>query len=340
MNALAAALPADKLYALAPRTIAFYRNLRYQGDGMGVQIADFSPNDRALIARVYQIIADILDLLREQRDHPDVAIPMLSRFTHESGWRSLVVDIRSLGDEIPAVPETKLLRQVIHDLRGGGFLALWVYLQLIDSGFVQPADLHRMFFLARDQLKIMRNSVAGLDPAGDARDHAHQLHGVDLLIEKWAGSDHRLQERAAQISVDSHFMGDIAERCLEFSALDRVIYNLINNAVLNSADEQVHMAILPLQLDGQEHLRFVVANRVSAEQLGRLAARFPEGPGALFQGGFTTGGNGLGLRICADFICNAYGLSSVEQGLAEGHFGAALLDDIFAAWFHWPVAAE
>jgi hypothetical protein len=46
------------------------------------------------------------------------------------------------------------------------------------------------------------------------------------------------------------------------------------------------------------------------------------------------------MRICADFVCNAYGLPTVEAALAEGHIGARFLDGCFVAWFHWPVAAE
>lgn len=46
------------------------------------------------------------------------------------------------------------------------------------------------------------------------------------------------------------------------------------------------------------------------------------------------------MRICADFVCNAYGLPTVDQALGEGHLGARFIDEFFVAWFHWPVAAE
>jgi signal transduction histidine kinase len=340
MDTPARPLSIDQLYGLAPRTLPFHRSLRYTGDGMSVRLADFSPSDQALIERLYAIIGEILVVLREHRDHPDIAVPQLKEFCREAGWHQFATEIRQLGEEISAADENQRLRQVVHDLRGGGFLALSVYLQLIELELFQPLDLQRMFFLARDQLKIMRNGVDGIDPLGEDRDRGLSLHDVDLLVEKWADSAHRLQGRVAKISVESQFVGAIAERCLEFSALDRVIYNLMNNAALNSADERVYMAIVPLEISDPENLRFVIVNKVSPIQRATLEQRWADGPGQLFQGGFTTGGNGLGMRICADFICNAYGLTSVDQGLSEGHFGAITIADNFAVWFHWPIAAE
>jgi hypothetical protein len=186
----------------------------------------------------------------------------------------------------------------------------------------------------------MRNSVRGIDPEGFEHDCDLHLHSIDLLLEKWAsGEGHRLQGASAEILVDCHFHGSVSERCLEFSALDRVLYNLVNNATVYSADGRVYISILPLG-EHPENLRFVIFNLADDLQRERILARFPAGPGQLFCGGFTTGGSGLGMRICADFVCNAYGLPSVDQALAEGHLGAQFLDGHFVAWFHWPVAAE
>jgi len=340
MDTSASPLSLDQLYSLAPRKLPFHRNLRYTGDGMSVRLADFSASDQALIQRLYAIIDEILAVLREHHDTSAGTLLRLREFCLETGWHHFASEIRHLGEEISSVAEMKRLHQVVHDLRGGGFLALSVYLEMLDLDMIEPLDLQRMLFLARDQLKIMRNSVEGLDPLGDARDSTPNLHNVDLMVDKWSDSAHRLQGRVAQIKVESHFVGAIAERCLEFSALDRVLYNLMNNAALNTSDDCVYLAILPVEFSEYENLRFVIVNKVNASQQDTLEQRWAAGPGQLFQGGFTTGGNGLGMRICADFVCNAYGLDSVDQGLTEGHFGATLLADHFTVWFHWPIAAE
>lgn len=335
-----APIPTDSLYQLAPPEVPFYRNLRYDGGGMDVSLADFPPADRELLARLYAGLSATYAELREHRDEPAVAAPRLRAIYERDDWRLLVTSVRELGAQLPEGPAAPRLRQVAHDLKGGAFQALAVYLQLLAMGLSRDEDLHRMFFLARDQLKIMRNSLPDLDASGRARDEEQRLHHVELLVDKWQGGDHRLQNRSAAVRVDCRYQGAIAERCLEFSALDRVIYNLVNNATTHSADSRVDLAILPIPGADPQHLRFVVSNRIGEEQRAAIEQRFPNGPGGLFEGGFTTGGSGLGLRICADFVCNAYGLANVEQGLAEGHFGARIIDGRFVAWVHWPIAAD
>jgi len=333
-------IPPKTLYGLAPAAPPSYRTLRYDGGGMAVSLDDFPPDDRALLHQLYAGLSAAYVELRERRDQPDLLIPRLRDLYHHNGWADLVASMRGLGAELPADGGNRRVRQVIHDLRGGAFQALAINLQLLSMGYERPDDLHRMFFLARDQLKIMRNSLPDLDPAGRARDEEQRLHHVGLLVEKWQGGDYKFQGHDAVVRMDCRYEGAIAERCLEFSALDRVLYNLVNNATAHAADNIVDVSILPLPSSDPHHLRFVVANSVTPEQQAALAAHFPDGPGRLFAGGFTTGGNGLGMRICADFVCNAYGLASVEQGLAEGHFGARLLDSRFLAWVHWPIAAD
>jgi signal transduction histidine kinase len=332
-------LPEPLLTGLAPAAIRSYRALRYNGGGMGSSFAGFPPTERATLARMYAALqATFLALRDEATDEPGTLAKL--RTLYGDTWASLIPAVRRLGEGIPAEQFTPQLRQTLHDIKGGAFQALAMHLQLIGMHADLPGQLHRMFFLARDHLKIMRNALPGIDPEGEARDEQQRLHAVELIVEKWQRADHRLADRAVTVDVQARYTGAIAERCLEFSALDRVIYNLVNNAAAHSADGRIGMAILPLPADGPHDIRLVVANAVTPEQRQAVQARFPTGPGALFEGGFTTGGSGLGMRICADFICNAYGVGSVEQGLAEGHFGASFLGDAFVAWVHWPIAAD
>jgi len=61
---------------------------------------------------------------------------------------------------------------------------------------------------------------------------------------------------------------------------------------------------------------------------------------SLFQGGFTTGGTGQGMRICAHVVRHAYGLTDYDQALNVGYVGARLLTDYFVAWVHWPIVRD
>ncbi len=144
----------------------------------------------------------------------------------------------------------------------------------------------------------------------------------------------------ATVHVDSAFHGHIAERCLEFAALDRVLYNLINNAVRHAADGEVGLALLPIPEAEPTELRIGVANRVTERQRAELRQLVGGELGRLFSGGLTIGGSGEGLRICADFIQRAYGISSVCDALAGGYLGIAESDVRIIVWVHWPFAGE
>lgn len=330
-------ISSDQLYTIAPYTLPSHRQLRYDGDGIALDIDSLNCQDRRIIELIYQRLNELLVLLHEHRDKPDETIQQLRDYGASVNWGDLMYQVRGLSSSKTDDP---IRAQVFHDLRGGGLMALVIYLQMIGMGIVQSDDMHRMFNLTRDQLKIMRNSVRGIDPEAFERDRQRNLHHVDLLIEKWgSGEGHRIHDSSTAVLVDSQFHGWVSERCLEFSALDRVIYNLINNATIHSTDGRVYLSILPLG-NKPENVRFSIFNQISKEQRARIIGRFPNGPGQLFHGGFTTGGSGLGMRICTDFICNAYGLPSVEQALNKGYLGVRFIDDYFIAWFHWPVIVE
>ncbi len=203
---------------------------------------------------------------------------------------------------------------------------------------MRAADVFRIFVLARDHLKIMRSAISDLDSQGYERDRMLRLHPVDLLAQKWNEAEYLFQDKLVDIVFECSFSGNVSERCLEFAALDRVVYNLINNAARNTDDGRVFFSILPLSDEHARHLRFVIYNHVPPEHSTRLRERYADHLGELFQGGFTTGGTGLGMRICADIVGNAYGLSNVKQCIQGGYVGAALVDAFFVNWFHWPVA--
>lgn len=326
------------LVALAPISLTSYRDLRYDGGSMGGGLEAFPAHDQALLQEIYSALGATFALLRANEQQPDPTVVDRLSQLYDERWHDLIGRMQAFGATLEA--PTQRLRQIAHDLKGGAFQALTMHLQLLKLALVGVDELHRMFFLARDQLKIMRNALPAIDPVATERDTQQQLHAVELIVEKWQQSRHRFGEHEAIVTVDCHYSGSIAERCLEFSAVDRVLYNLINNATTHTSDGRVGLTILAIPDDQPQHLRLIVSNQVSAAQRRRLEHRFPEGPGALFKGGYTTGGSGLGMRICADFICNAYGLSSVEQGLAEGHFGARFLDEQLHIWVHWPIAAD
>ena len=186
----------------------------------------------------------------------------------------------------------------------------------------------------------MRNCVADLDSERFAKDGLKQDHAAAYLVEKWANAEFSALKQSVEVSLTCLFEGTLCESCLEFATLDRIIYNLMNNAAQYSSDQVIHFAVLPIPREDPKNIRFVVANKISPKQQGILMRNFPRHLSDIFDSGFSTGGHGLGVRICADFCAQAYGINDLAEAREAGHFGAKLLDGYFVAWFHWPIVPE
>ncbi len=331
-------LSLDIIRDLAPTEMISHRVTRSLGNAVSVPLEAFLPTDRKQLQHLYRTLLDLLALLERQQAHTNSHDEIVA-FAKARGWSELLQGVQRIGAAMASAQQTPPLRAVLHDIRGGSFQALSMMIQLALLGYATEIDARRLFFLTRDHLKMMRNAIPDLDPPRYARDLSYKLHGAALLVEKWSNVTHTLETAAAHVIIDSHFNGNVSERCIEFAALDRVVYNLINNSARFTSDSYVYFVILPVG-EKQRDLRLVIYNRVTTKQRTTLQDRFGDHLSKLFYGGFTTGGNGLGLRICADFVADAYGLSSIEQALVEGYLGAQLIDDHFVSWFHWPVAAD
>lgn len=335
-------LPFDQatLLALAPTHIINHRTNRFIGDSSNIALSDLEASDQTTIQNLYSTLRQLFGILKSRQQQPAQGIEDARTLLKSLNWSQLLRTMQTLGQPSYKLHPTPVMREVIHDVRGGSFMALSVNLQLIEMGLTQPEDFNRMFFLTRDHLKIMRNGVRDIDPELAEHDHATQAHHLHLLVEKWSQAVHQLGSLAAEVIVDCPVDRAISERCVEFSALDRVIYNLMNNAARNTADSKVYLSIFPVGEGLDESVRFVIANRIAPEHQQTLETRFPEGLGSLFEGGFTTGGSGLGMRICSQFVANAYGMPTVERCVRDKYIGAISHDGYFITWFHWPVVAD
>jgi len=164
-----------------------------------------------------------------------------------------------------------------------------------------------------------------------------KIHGTDFIVEKWRGSSLRSGDRTLQLAVECAGNVAISECCVEFGALDRILYNLINNASRHAASAALSLSIFPIPDAEGGNLRFVLTNSVApadAAHLGTLDLR------TLFRAGVSTTGSGYGLSVAAEFVANAFGITSVEKAVDEQYLGARLDGEVFRAWFHWPVVAD
>jgi predicted DNA-binding transcriptional regulator YafY/signal transduction histidine kinase len=324
--ALAAIIPSDHVHA---------RPVEYLGDTLSLGIDSLPAEHAAIVRRLYGFLAALRDLTADRDRTPDIASE-LARFLAEQRFEDVIAECSALRAAMIAEETRALVRKTYHDVRGGSLTSLAGYLELALDGEAMPEDIARIALLARDHLKIMRNAIPDLDPAAHAADLDPKGHSVDLLREKWTAVTHHVDGKAAHVIIDCDFTGSVSSRCMEFSALDRVLYNLVNNAAQHTPDAQVLLRVFPIDDGVDTHLRFAVVNHVTAEQRARLEAALAGDLGRLFEGGFTTGGHGIGMGICGDIVTHSYGLRSVREACAQGYLGARILDDCFVAWFHWP----
>jgi hypothetical protein len=102
------------------------------------------------------------------------------------------------------------------------------FLEIAGSGKVGLSEVRRIFYLCRDQLKIMRASFRDLDPGRLAEDELIRLHGTHLLRQKWTGARHAFFSSSGLANCGNFFEGPISERCVEFAEYDSNLYCLAN----------------------------------------------------------------------------------------------------------------
>jgi signal transduction histidine kinase len=318
----------EAILQLAPKGLTNYRSDRYRADEQAVELSAFAADDAAVITSLYAFLSELAGVVGGQHDLADPA-PLLA-FVARHDLHELVFRLQRLGAD---APQDRQLAEALHDIRGGAMSALFV--QLSRLGRVpHRADMARALSIyTRDHMKMMRNVVRDLDPAARARDLSplpHSLGDLARALREFTGV---VGEEAVVVDVVCTAEGVIAESCVECSAIDRVAYNLLNNAVRYADRPAIEAWLLVLESD----LRVVVANSISSAQRSVLSELFENDPEALF-GSFTTSGSGHGLRILSELVGRAYGIASTETLTESGYIGAKLVDGCFVGWFHWPLS--
>lgn len=307
----------QQLYSLAAADALAVTTERYRNVHDAFSRDRLSNAEVARLQRVYDIVA---------------RISVVSNF--EELWQTVDFEelssmVGSLGEQYEGSKE----RKAYHDLKGGSIFCLGM---LARQEIEELFKLFEIRVLALDQAKLMRALFSFLDPEkAREEESAIQVHTVSAFLESY---ENRLvvgRRKRARIQVENSFEGAITCRCVETSALDRLLVNLTNNAVRFVPSET---SIRLVVFQASEALcRFCVLNEVETEQRCWLADKMDDNGLALFRLGVTQGSTGLGLGSSADIVGQAFGLPDTERLVKNGYIGVALRDLTFCAWFHWPV---
>lgn len=308
------------------------RQDRYDGGGFTVYLSDMAPEDVSLVLRLYQSLKSIYDLWLYMGDSPNYQLlrTSLKQFCDMEfimAARAIGVASYNLDDPPPQ------LRKACHDLRGGALSSLTGYARLISRLPEDDNLVRKAVFLARDHAKMMRNILPDLDVAIRTADESLKLHSIREFIDKWHQMTIEIGSKRVQILAETDFDCYITNRCLESSAVDRVLYNYINNAVRFSAGEYVRLNVIQIK---NSFIRWVVENELTDRQKTWLEETLEGSLQDLFQGGYTRGGQGIGLSSCTDLVAASFGVSS-DEAIEKRYLGAKVCDNVYYAWFHWPI---
>ena len=313
---------------LARADLVNNRPVRYRAEEQGLALSGFAAADREQIVSLYAMLIELDGIVSVEGGLDDAA--PLTAFSARHGVGDLVYALRRLG----AGNHDPRIAEALHDIRGGALTALFVQLSRA-ARVPYRSDMARGIAIGtRDHLKIMRNVVPELDAPARERDLALRPHSLGELasaLREFTATVGSARVVAAVDCPDEEAI--IAETCVECAAVDRVAYNLLNNAARYASRPAVDVSLALLERD----LRVAVANPVSEEQRLILEERLASDPASLFEG-FTTSGSGFGLRIVSDLVARAYGVASLRTLTAEGYVGARVVGDTFVSWFHWPLS--
>lgn len=309
------------------------RNDRYNGGGFGLSLTDLDSQDVVRVRTAYSGVKALYDLWLYMRDEPNYAVLQTRLQNMIAG--EFMQAVQNIGlDTYAKAPElSPAIRKAIHDIRGGGLTALLGYAQLIPRlKEKQETYLRQVVYLARDHAKMMRNILPDLDRAYRDADESLKVHHVREFIDKWQEFVFEMKGRQVRVTAVSHFDGFMTNRCLETSAIDRILYNYINNAARFSVSDEVRLTVIPLP----NHLtRWVIENDINAEQKEWLDSTFHNDLRELFRGGHTRGGQGIGLSSCSDLVAASFGLPTATA-VDQQYLGATVQNMAYYAWFHWP----
>lgn len=192
------------------------------------------------------------------------------------------------------------------------------------------ADTRRLFYLCRDQLKIMRASFSDLDPSRLVEDENLRLHGAGLLRSKWWGAEHAYFSSNGKVKCGHFFDGPITERCVEFAEYDANMYCLANLLSPRSSDGEFHFELLKDAVPGCTLA--VASAEMSDHHFSSLSAIIDRV--ALPSDQFTQ--DQFLWDLIEDSMTQGHQCSSTKELREQKAYGYNRIGNYTYLWFAWP----
>lgn len=210
---------------LLPGTLHSHRLDRYRGEGLSVSLRQLAPRDLTTVSLLYDRVSKPYELWRymdkEARDRALLWEHILRIFSGDLKHRLARL---GSGAGLPG----KLFQAAFEDAKFGALEPLSVLLR--EPVEQTDNNLRRAVLLCRDHAKILRNAFFDLDDPLRSADEANKVHGARSLISK-------LESLPFGLEICPDFEGALTSRCLETSAVDRVLYGLLRKMVALEANQ-------------------------------------------------------------------------------------------------------
>ena len=191
-------------------------------------------------------------------------------------------------------------------------------------------DVRRLFYLCRDQLKIMRASFEDIDPPRLVDDEKLRLHSAGLLQTKWWGAEHAYYSSKGKVRCGHFFDGPVTERCVEFAEYDANMYCMANLLSPRSSNGEFHLELIK---DAVPDCILAIATAETSNRAHNELNEIVNGiilPDNIFQH------DKVLWSLIEESMIRAHQHSSLEEMRKASLFGCQRLNGSTYIWFAWP----
>ncbi len=289
----------DVVMRLAPSVLKSQLSGRYRGEEISVSVEALAEEDRATLEELYELVRGAYELwlYMDEDSDSELLIKQVARLAEPRFQEKM----SRFGE--PTTCQEILVQAALSAVRCGALGPLTHYAQVFSRGQAGAREVLTAILLARDHAKMLRNAFHDLDQPLREADERSKAHGLPAFVRKI----HRIRWNGVKVRAATGYQGPVTSRCLETSALDRVLYDFLGRATGDGSNPaRLWVVELPTGL-----LRWVF----------ELESQFE----AYSQEDFSplVIGKSVGL--------------GPEAALSQGYIGSRQMASRHWAWFHWPV---
>jgi hypothetical protein len=301
---------------------------RYIGGGVSVDLGDLGKSDlKDRVNRLYEGMLELRDLVCGTSAASEGDLSELCK-SADSISVELPKHNSVCSNGVSSVPHEQAIQSFLRT-QLTSLPCMSYFLKKIREGFGNAGDARRLFYLCRDQMKIMRASFADLDATLLAEDEKLRLHGAGLLRTKWWGAEHSYYNSPGKVMCGSFFEGPVTERCVEFAEYDSNLYcfaNLLGSKsenggfqieLDNSKIPECVLATLTATTSSENHseLKDIIVKKYDRETMDE---------------------DGYLAYLVKSSISRAFQLSTTSEALNTKLLGCERTGNQTLLWFVWP----